>query len=484
MLLRRFSTPADRDSGSAIIAVIGVAAVMMIVALSVASLSVNALGFTSSTRAAVQSDAAAESGINTAVVDLRKGNCSVTYSQATAPAYSASVSYSTAASGGGWVANACPPYADQSVQRVRIISKGTAVSRGVAGNSRGNTGSVEAIYGYKPAVLPGIPVSGAAMYFYGGVSFNNNANLIVAAGGPPAIQVKSGDVSCSNNTVIQGDVTVANGNLSINSCTIQGNAWVSGTATLGTITGNLSSANATRPSVVTGTWTRNGVVPPVPAWTSFGYDPSAWKDSLGNPFAVVTPTPDPVTHTCSLSTTFMNTVTAASVNPVTPTAPLSVIIDARLCTSGVTAPTTVTLGTDVAIFAPMYDLSGNNNLTITSSSTTHRKLWFITPDITNTTPPSCGPGQGNFTINNSFVIDSTVAAMLYTPCKFDAKNTFTWYGQMYANGTVNAFKNSTGFTYVGLGLPGVNLADPSNPPPPAAGSPADLKPLIFFRDVN
>jgi hypothetical protein len=484
MRLRRISTPASREGGSAIIAVIGVAAVMMIVAVSVASLSVYALGFTSSTRAAIQSDAAAESGINTAVVDLRKGNCAVTYSQATAPAYSAKVSYSTLASGESWVVNACPPYADQSVKRVRVISKGTASSIGVAGNSRGNTGSVEAIYGYKPATLPGIPVSGPAMYFYGGVSFENNGNLIVAAGGPPAIQVKVGDVTCANNTVIQGDVTIASGNLSINSCTIQGNAFISGTATLGTITGNLSSSNSTLPIPsppdhgVVGTWTRNGLVPPVPGWTSFGYDPTAWKDSSNNPFFVLTPTPNPVTHICSLTTAFMLTVAAK--------APLSVIIDATGCAGGVKAPDTpMILGTDVAIFAPKFDLSGSNNLVIKSSlSTTHRRLWFITPDITHTTPaPTCDPTQGNFIINNSFTINSTVAAMLYTPCKFDAHNTFTWFGQLYAGGSLNAFKNNTGFTYVGLGLPGVDLAHPGTPSP--GGTPSDLiLPMKFSRDVN
>jgi hypothetical protein len=352
------------------------------------------------------------------------------------------------------------------------------------GNTSGNTGTVEAIFGYKPAVRPGIPPSGAAMYFYGGVSFNNNANLIVSAGGPPAIQVKVGDVTCSNGTIIQGDVVVANGNLSINSCKIVGNAWVSGLATLGTISGNLSAGSATpmspgpppKPVGVSGTWTQNGAIPVAPDWTHFGYNPSSWStmwvDATGTPFAVV-----PIGADCALSPTMLATVATK--------APLSVVIDANSCTAGVTAPSDVSLPTDVAIYAPMYDLSRSNNLTFASSSATQpRKLWFITPDITNTNPPSCGATQGNFTINNRLIIDPSVSAMLYTPCKFDAKNTFTWVGQIYANGSSNSFKNNTGFTYVGLGLPGVNLSDPSNPPPPSSGSPADLKALNSLRDVN
>jgi hypothetical protein len=185
----------------------------------------------------------------------------------------------------------------------------------------------------------------------------------------------------------------------------------------------------------------------------------------------------PIGADCSLSPTMMTSVAAK--------APASVIIDANSCAGGVTAPDTVTLPTDVAIYAPIYDLSRSNNLLITSSSSAQpRKLWFITPDITNTNPPSCGGAQGNFTINNKFTIDPSVSAMLYTPCKFDAKNTFNWRGQIYANGSSNSFKNNTKFEYIGLGLPGVNLKDPSSPPPPPAGTPPDLTAMISLRDVN
>ena len=74
--------------------------------------------------------------------------------------------------------------------------------------------------------------------------------------------------------------------------------------------------------------------------------------------------------------------------------------------------------------------------------------------------------------------------MLYTPCQFVAKNTFTWTGQIYANGSTNAFKNNTGFTYVGLGLPGVDLAKGTTTPGDTLGSPATLKTITSLRDVN
>jgi hypothetical protein len=472
MLLVRSRTTVSRDGGSAIIAVIGIAAAMMIIGVTVASMSVHALAFSSSTRAGIQAKAAAESGINVAVVDLRNGNCSASYSQTATPAYSARVSYSTSATGDTWVLNTCPPFADPTVKRVKIVSTGSAASAGVAGDTSGNSGFVEAIYGYKPAVLPGFPPTGSALYFYGGVSLDNNANLIVSAGGPPAIQVKSGDVSCANNTVIQGDVVVQNGNLSIATCTIQGNAWVSGTTSLGTITGNLTSSDASRPSGVGGTWTQNGTVPTVPNWVAYGYVPSDWVDSSGNLFKVISIGAD-----CSISPTLMNAVAATGTTPV--------IINALGCAAGVTAPSTITLTNDIVIFAPMFDLSRNNNLVIQSSSISQpRKIWFITPDITGTTPPTCASTQGNFTINNKFNINAPVSAMLYTPCKFDAKNTFTWIGQIYANGSSNSFKNNTAFTYAGLGLPGADLGQGTYAPGGSAGSPATLKAINSIRDVT
>ncbi|TFD30323.1 hypothetical protein E3T40_15075 [Cryobacterium sp. TMT1-19] len=472
MLLALARTQEPRERGSALVAVLGIAALMMIVGVLIASMAVTALGFTSTTRAGIQAKTAAESGINVAVVELRSGTCTASRTAATTPAYTYKVSYSTAATGDTWVLNTCPPYADQTVKRVKIVSTGTAKAQTAAGVTAQNTTSVEAIYPYTPAVLPGITATGAAMYFHGSVSFKNNGNLIVAAGGPPAIQVSDGDFSCDNGSLIQGDVVVARGNLSIVTCTMQGNVWASGTATLGTITGNLTALNPTRPAGVSGTYTSGGSIPAVPNWVSFGFTATDWVDSTGTAFNVI-----PIGADCKLSTTMMSAVAATGSTPV--------IIDAMACTTGVIASaSSVSLPNDVVIFAPMFNWS--NNLTFKSSvSTQPRKLWFITPDITNTDPPTCDyTQQGNFIINNSFEIDSTVSAMLYTPCQFVANNTFKWRGQMYANGSLNSFWNNTGFTYAGLGLPGVDLGTGTNTAGGSGGSPATLRTLLSMRDVK
>ena len=472
MLLALARTQEPRERGSALVAVLGIAALMMIVGVLIASMAVTALGFTSTTRAGIQAKTAAESGINAAVVELRSGTCTASRTVLTSPAYSYYVYYSTATTGNSWSLNACPPYADQTVKRVKIVSTGTAKAQTAAGVTAQNATSVEAIYPYMPAVLPGITATGAAMYFHGSVSFKNNGNLIVAAGGPPAIQVSDGDFSCDNGSLIQGDVVVASGNLSIATCTMQGNVWASGTATLGTITGNLTALNPTRPAGVSGTYTTGGTIPAVPNWVSFGYTPANWVDSTGTAFKIV-----PIGADCKLSPTMMSAVAATGTTPV--------IINAMACTAGVIASdSSVSLPNDIAVFAPKFNWS--NNLTFKSSVTTQpRKLWFITPDITNTDPPTCNYAQqGNFIINNSFEIDSTVSAMLYTPCQFVANNTFKWRGQMYANGSLNSFWNNTGFTYAGLGLPGVNLGTGTNTAGGSGGSPATLSTLVSMRDVK
>jgi len=453
------------DQGSALIAVLGVMAVTMVIGVTVAAATISSLGFTSSTRAGIQSVAAAESGVNIAEVALRKGTCAASYTRATAPAYTAALSYSLSATNNSWI-NGCPP-ATVNAQRIKVVSIGDAATNGVAGNVGSDESLVEAIY---PVVrLPGVFASGAAMYVHGGVVFNNNGDLFVSESGRPAIQVKNGTMKCENNTVIQGDVVVEIGNLDITACKIEGNAWASGTASLGTVTGNLTASNSTRPSGVGGTYTRNGPIPAVPAWVDFNYDPSEWIDSLGVPFEVRTATG----AGCTLPSTLGGTI---------PGKPL--IYNALGCANGVKANHgTITLTSDVVIFANKFDFENVNQVTFKSSSTTvKRNLWFITPDNTVNSLPTCASGQGNFVMKNGFDITDSVNAMLYTPCRFEAKNNFEWRGQLYANGA-NDFKNNTAFTYVPLGLPSVDLDTGLPPVGGSIGATGELGAMTSIRDL-
>ncbi|HEV7951525.1 MAG TPA: hypothetical protein VGP24_17320, partial [Glaciihabitans sp.] len=378
----------------------------------------------------------------------------------------ARVSYSLSTTGETWVNDSCPA-AGVPARRIKVVSTGSAANDAVVGSSAGDEQVIETIFNYTPEVLPGVHPSGAAMYVHGGIVFDNNGDLLVAESGRAAIQVKNGGMTCANNTVIQGDVVVENGALDITACTIEGNAWASGIAKLGHITGNLSASNATRPAGVDGAYTRNGDIPDVPAWVDLAYVPGDWIDTNGLPYKVT-----PIGSDCALTPSML----ASASNGTKP-----VIINALGCTGGVVAPSSVKLANDVVVFSPRFNFT--SHVTFSSTSTAQHKLWFITPDNTPDNLPTCAATQGNFEMKNGFVIAPTIAAMLYTPCRFAAMNNFEWRGQLYANGA-NDFKNNTWFESVSLGLPGIDLDTGVVTPGGAAGSPAELGTVIFTRDVN
>ncbi|WP_349898772.1 hypothetical protein [Parafrigoribacterium soli] len=218
------------ERGAAMIAVIGLMLVGMVVTSLILSSIVSGFGSTTSTRAGVQSQAAATAGVDVALAALTTGtSCSPTYTSSTAPTYTASLSYTTASSvtsATAWVAG-CPT---ADAQFVKITSVGAALSKGVAGNSTGNTKSVEAIYN-RAVASPPIGVSGPAIYSYSSQYFGGSGTLVSQDGTNDAnVMVKTGDVSCSGGAASQGDLVVNNGNVTLSgSCGVLGNLWASGT---------------------------------------------------------------------------------------------------------------------------------------------------------------------------------------------------------------------------------------------------------------
>jgi hypothetical protein len=192
----------------------------------------------------VQSQAAAQAGVDVALAALTTGSsCSATYTSTAVPAYTASLSYTTAASitsSTAWIAG-CPTAA---AQFVKITSVGSAASKGVAGNSTGNTKSIEAIYN-RPVASPPIGVSGPAVYAYSSQYYGGSGTLVSPDGSNSAnVMVKTGDVNCSGASSAQGDLVVNNGNLTISgSCKVLGNVWASGSSK-GVVTASGGSAGA------------------------------------------------------------------------------------------------------------------------------------------------------------------------------------------------------------------------------------------------
>lgn len=252
LLIRRFLTAHNGDSerGSALLAVIGIVAVSMIVAVTIVSMSMHSIGYTTSTRATIQAHAAAEAGVDVAAAGLAGSVCASTYSSASAPIYSAVVWYSTAPAdplGGVWTAG-CPT--STAATWVKIVSTGTAADSGVAGNSSGNTRAVEAIYPYTPTPpTSGVPVSGSALYSANVLdSTVTNFSVSYVADPQPYIEVLSGGFSCNTPTTINANVVLGPGttiSLSGN-CTINGDLYTSGGLTVnGLVKGSLYSDGPT-----------------------------------------------------------------------------------------------------------------------------------------------------------------------------------------------------------------------------------------------
>ena len=232
---------AKDEQGSSLLAVVGLMAVTAIIGVTVANVSLNALGFTSAARAGVQSQAAAESGINVAVAALRgAATCTPTYASASTPIYSVAVSYTTSTpltSGSVWVTG-CPTTA---AKYVKFVSTGTAKALGLNGTHSGDRQRIEAIYEYTTSTTA-IAATGGASYSYQSGNLNN---LTLFDGGNinADVRIRTGSVTCQSGTTINGSVYLGNGHYESNGgCKVTGSLNVSeyaevkgGSAVLGSI---------------------------------------------------------------------------------------------------------------------------------------------------------------------------------------------------------------------------------------------------------
>lgn len=442
MLLRnrRFRIATTSDTGSALIPVIALVALGLIVGGTLSTSVVGGIALSGSTRAALQSQAAADAGVAAAIAGLYAGNC--TAQPAATYAATGSVTYSATVqrlSDGAWQTG-CPALL---TPQIRVLSTGRAVN--ASGAPYGAPTTVEAVYNF---LWPGAQPSGVGMYLYGGATVQANSSLDLSEGG---LVIKKGNFVCGkNNAVLNGNVTVT-GNLDLgsNSCAINGSAWVSGAVTLGSkgsVSGNLTAGSVSpNPpgSQVGGTYTSSVTVPTTAPWTDIPYTPTDWRDSSGTPYQVVTLSGSSCTQPGGWFGGWDGE---------------STIINALACPDGIQVSnnTTFKLRSDVVIFAPVFDWGLINQLNFASADTTEHRLWFITPDNVQDAVPTCASGEGDFSINNSFQIQAPIDAMLYTPCAFNGKNGFIWRGQIYA-GSYSDVENNPSFTYIPVGVAGYDL---------------------------
>lgn len=535
-LARRFALIGARETGSALIGVLGVMGVSGAVVVTSTTMSIHAVGFTTSTRAGVQAAAAATAGVDFAAANLAASVCQPQYSSATSPIFIVKVSYSTLQTSPGEVDNSwvsgCPT--NSSAARIRLISTGSADSFGVAGQSSQDLRRVEAIFPYTPiptssSILP----SGAALYAFAQVDPTiNNLTLTQGSTTRPSIQYLSGSVTCTSGSIIRGDLILGNGSASVTSgCTIDGDLYASNdiTITSGEVTGNVSSHSANRlglvtvgkPAIVDGDIYSSGsveilgkvggnIVAGPGIATSMFYS----RSSVGGSFVTAGSFSGAAASIKGLITTNISGI----VTPVVPTVPrwidfafnandwltpagtpfasqplsscagsnltvalnsaqtssVPIIVDTRSCGISTNLQNIdLTLTSDMVIVANSFILSSNN---IRSSNLSEKRLWIITPDTVLDNSPTCAANTSS-SIGNQVTVSALVNAIVYSPCPISNAGD-VWRGQMYAA----SISTSAPFTlsFIPVGLPNVNLSTGEVFSPSGKGVLGDR---ISIRDV-
>lgn len=262
------------ESGSTLIAVVGLVAVAALITSVVAVSTVQALNYTTSTRAGIQAQAAADAGVAFLTDRLEQDECAPTAARsygevytsavlaaeaaalgeasltladlgvvATDPFFSAKVQYKPILVGEAW-RDGCPPrtiIGGLLNYQVRVESTGYAANEGVNDVSALDEQTVEAVYGWSILTVetPGTPAapeineSGAAVYAHSSEGFAGSGTLVSVDGSKPGVLIRKGNVNCNGASSGIVDIVAAEGNITVNgSCVVSGNVWASGTATI------------------------------------------------------------------------------------------------------------------------------------------------------------------------------------------------------------------------------------------------------------
>lgn len=526
------------DRGNAMIAVIGLLAVTSIITLTVTTATIQAVGYTSLSRAGIQANAAAEAGVDAMRAELIADRCptggaltatqgsvdpALSGPQAAAPFFTATVGYriSTEAA---WTPG-CP---NDLATQIRIQSTGFATDAGVtASASAQDASAVEAVYTWR-AGATSEAITGAAVFSYGSPGLANNLDLLSFDGNQANIIVRQGNITCTNTVNVAGDIVAAGGNITLNnSCSAGGRVWASGTVTLnsgtkvigadviaagaGTSTisntgvtikggvytrGPLTSGNTcsagtdrrvttsdpcaevlTRAKAQEAYYNRADVAAPaVPPWVDVAFSASEWTSRNWTV----------VTYTGPCRITNKNTTDTQIAAWSTYTSPT--VIDMRGCSSvevESNAGLSLTMRTDLTFIMPTTVTLGQ--FAVTTSGSLDRALRFITPDTVDADDAPTLTGCGVFSNQNTSTIAAPVAVMIYTPCPIVNTQQLKWRGQFYGS-SVSFSQNST-VTYVPIGIPGADLGNGAGGPggggavggETTPGSPGDL---VSYTDID
>lgn len=229
----RLTSRDNSQGGAAMIAAIGIMAVLMIVVMTMSASTMNATGFATSTRAGVQARAAADAGIDAVRAKLMAGSYVCTLSSASADlTYSANVAY-TNSSG---TAMACAGASLSGTPKTaRITSTGKAARVAVGGTASQDSEVIGATIDI--VVTPASVALSKAVFSEGDMVLTNNTSALESGAGlADANLYSNGNIVCKTQAEIQGRVH-SRGNFSVeNNCNVAGTVWSGGNVNLASST--------------------------------------------------------------------------------------------------------------------------------------------------------------------------------------------------------------------------------------------------------
>lgn len=511
------------ENGAAMIAVIGIIGVTMVIGVTVTASTVNALGVTSATRAGTQARAAAEAGIDRALVDVQSA-CLTSYAATGEPTFEYAMAYRMP-TGTMWV-DGCPP---DDAEYIKILSTGFASDPGTAGATSGDSVLLEAIYAYIPTYTE-VPQFEPAVYAYSIAGTLQNLQLSTASASIQAdIHIKHGSVLCSNGANVQGSILLGNGYANLNQCNVTGSihasqyVYITGnSSTIGKgvfANGDVADANgnvvtvhrdgtvyadihgegnvliegkAKQSVTASGTGskltvnsayaqvTKNAISSGIVEVKNNGSVLGTVSQNVGGivdlpypripewkdiPYPSTTGTWDGYhvvqwSGSCSIGS---NHTFWASLTQLSATNG-NVLVDARAACGGA--------GLNFQNSIDWLLLSGNmtfianqfyvDKIYAETADTYNHSMWFIVPDnvLDDQPTPSQYATSCDVYLTNEADFRPAIAAFVYTPCKVTSDRD-KWRGQFYA-GTME-FKQQATMTFVEVGVPGVDFDD-SLPP--------------------
>ncbi|MFC5382376.1 hypothetical protein [Aquipuribacter nitratireducens] len=348
------------------------------------------------------------------------------------------------------------------------------------GTAPGASRKVETLIALKPRV-DGLD---KAIFGNAGIALANNGEVFGRTGVPDADIYTNGDFACNNNQDYHGSI-YAQGSITMSStCTVDVDAWAgtrftannTGVTVKGDVrVGNGGAAMDARGATVAGTvsvrttitgsqWRgdncpakcvegANPGMPPAIPFPQIPWNPTvqaAWAAAppAGGGFTTVVDTA--ATRDCTVSGDangpgrWIMDNAASLTSPTLLRTPCRVVIQRN--------NNTLALGNNLAVFAD-GGVALANSITIRSTSSTVRNLYFIQPYNAVASPCT----TDGIVLDNRVTLESTVDLLLYSPCNIRKANNADHFGQVYAGG--NAVIDNQ-FTMYYKPLPVWGIANP------------------------